>query len=79
MGVETGCPPPPVDSLLQDVVVVDSLRNASQPIATGAMVTPKPFVASKRNFARVARYVAQPSKGFRLLPCASSSPVVVCG
>ncbi|XP_059070523.1 receptor-like protein kinase FERONIA [Cryptomeria japonica] len=76
MGVVTWCPPPPMDSLSKGVVVVDSLRNASHPIAIGALVPPRFFVAGKHNFARVAKSVAQPSRGVRLLPCAKSSPVV---
>ncbi|GLJ39462.1 hypothetical protein SUGI_0806190 [Cryptomeria japonica] len=34
VGIVIGCPPPPVDSLLEDVANVDSLHNASQPVAT---------------------------------------------
>lgn len=45
----------------------------------GAKAPPRPPFAGKHSFARVAKSASQPSKGVCPLPCAKSSPVVVCG
>ncbi|GLJ37023.1 hypothetical protein SUGI_0750230 [Cryptomeria japonica] len=76
--VEGSCPPSPMAS--SSGVVVGASGDAPKPVVAnvvGAKVQPKP--SWRCSFARVARHVARPSKGVRPLPCAKTSPMVVCG